>query len=587
MAKFKLLISILLILIITLFSFYPSLKNGFTNWDDNAYVTNNPLIRNLSFPGIAKMFSTAHLGLYKPLVFLSFALEYHFFKLNPAAYHTTNLIFHLLNCILVFMLIFILTASLRISFIVGLLFGIHPLHVESVAWITERKDMLYAFFILGASTFYLYYLKTKTAKYYLFSLLSFSLSLLAKPMGMFFPILILLFDYFLGIKSDKNTMLKKIPFFAIAAVFLMITMHSGKKLMYGPLFNYSKDVFIASYGVIFYIYKLFIPVKLSCVYPFPVKYGNHLPAEFLFSPLLLILLSSVAIISLKYNKKLMFGALFFFVSILPVLQIIHTGPEMVADRYMYIASIGLFYIIAITIGWISDKLRNNILKGVFYALLIFALITLSFLTRQRCEVWKNSISLWEDAVKNTSDNVLAYYNFGNAYAAIGNNREAIVKYQKAIEINPDCVDAYNNLCNTYIVIGKNREAIESCKKTIQLDPAVASAYYNLGNAYSNIGKKEEAIKAYTRTIELDGRFFEAYNNLAAIYADDGDIDRAIELWNRLIRLDPDFSTAHFNLAVFYYRQGKYQLAIKHCDRLIKAGNKIDPAFLKLLEPYRK
>jgi protein O-mannosyl-transferase len=587
MTKLKPLISIVLILIITFFSFYPSIKNGFTNWDDHLYLTDNPLIKDLSFQGLAKIFSTVHMGLYKPLVFLSFALEYHFFKLNPAVYHITNLTFHLLNCMLVFMLIFMLTGSLRISFVVGLLFGIHPLHVESVAWITERKDMLYTFFILGASILYLYYLKTKTAKYYLFSLLAFILSLLAKPMAISFPIFIILFDYFLGRSYDKNTWIEKIPFFAITAVYFLAAMHTAKDVMYGPFLRYSKDVFFASYGILFYIYKLFVPVNLSCLYPLPAKYGDHLPAIFLLSPIPLIFLASVAVVSLKYNKKLMFGALFFFISILPVLQIIHTGPEIVADRYMYIASIGMFYIIAITIEWASAKLRNNMLKGVFYTLLIFAMITLSFLTRQRCAVWKNSISLWEDAVKNTSDNVLAYYNLGNAYAAIGNNQKAIDRYEKAIEINPNLPDVLTNLCNTYIAVGKNREAIESCKKAIELTPAAAKIYYNLGNAYSNIGKKEEAIKAYARTIELDGSSLEAYNNLAAIYADDGDIDKAIELWNRIIGIDPDFSTAHFNLAVFYYQQGKYDLAIIHCDRLIKTGNNIDPAFLKLLEPYRK
>lgn len=570
----KIAFSLCLILAIVFITFIPSLKNGFVNWDDDIYVTGNPLIRDSSFKGIIKIFTTLLRGIYKPIALLSFAIEYRFFKLNPAIYHTTNLILHLINCLLVFLFIFVFDGNLRISFIVTFLFGVHPLHVESVAWITERKDMLYSLFFLSSLISYLYYLKKgKGIKYYYFSLFLFILSLLVKPMGLFLPFVVLLCDYSLGVKYNKANIIKKIPFFVIALVIFAVDWHTLKgSFSYDPALNLLDKILIANYGLVFYIYKLFMPVGLSCLYPYPLKTKSLLPGVFLYSAIIVIILSVIVILISRRTKKVLFGALFYFFTVLPVLQLVPYGPTIVADRYAYISSIGVIYIAAVIINWIYNSiLRQKITKFVFLTFMIFISAILISLTWSRCKVWKDSLTLWNDAISKHPGKYIpiAYFNRGTVYTDKGDDQKAILDFDQALTLY-------------YRKLGINQDYVRIYNKILTDRNGYAEVYNFLGAKYAKIGRFKEAILLFNKAIIKNSTLIQAYINLSAAYGDAGEYQESIMAGKKVLKLNPDSAQAHYNLSVAYYFNKQYDLATKHLDTAINLGIKPDPRFLENL-----
>ena len=440
MKSLKIIIPLVLVLMLTFTAFSPCLKNRFVNWDDDLYVTENNVTQNLSFHNVEKIFTSYFVNNYQPLTMLSYLLEYRSFKLNPLGYHLTNLILHLLNCLLVFWLIYLLTQKISISAITTFLFGLHPLHVESVAWVSERKDVLYALFFLAAMVGYGYYLRNpKIRRYYYLCLILFLAALLAKSMAITLPFALLLIDYFNKRKVDKRMFTDKIPFLILSLIFgvlAFISQSSTGAVRNESLFNFFHKIAVASYSIIFYLYKLLLPVKLSCIYPYSGVRNN--PA-FLFSLVGFIILLVLVIRSGKYTRKVIFGSAFFLVTLLPVLQFIPIGDTIVADRYVYIASLGIFYILAEGVFWLfTTKIKHSsFLKGLLLATLIALTSVLAFLTWQRCQVWRDSMSLWNDVLNQYPNVVTAYNNRGNAYKDQGNIQQGISDYNKAIKINPN------------------------------------------------------------------------------------------------------------------------------------------------------
>ena len=273
MNKIKIVFLLFLILIISLPAFLPCLKNGFV-WDDRQYLIENSAVQALSFKNVTRIFTSFTEGNYHPVTFLSYLLEFHFFKLNPAGYHLINLILHLFNSLLVFWLFMLLTRSSAVSFITSILFAIHPLHVESVAWVSGRKDVLYAFFFITAIISYLYYLKKRKGNaFYLLSLFLFILSVLSKSMAVSLPLVLFLIDYLSGRKFDKTALLDKVPFFVLSIVFAVIgfvSQYTGGAVRQEPLVLYD-SILNACYAVVFYLNKALAPVKLACFYPYPGK----------------------------------------------------------------------------------------------------------------------------------------------------------------------------------------------------------------------------------------------------------------------------------------------------------------------------
>jgi hypothetical protein len=476
----KLLVAI--VLVVTFMSFYPCLRGGFVNFDDDRYVYRNPMIRDLSWQSIGTIFaSTDYAVIYCPLVFLSYAIEYHFFELRPYGYHVTNLILHLCNCLLVFWFISLLCRDRPTAFITALLFGVHPLRVESVAWITERKDVLYAFFFLGALVCYCDRRARGSPIGYAGIVLLFLLALLSKPAALVLPFVLLLCDYFRGERIDRKNLLSKLPLFAVAFAFLVLGLSTARGYgSTGPAFSMFNQMFIPPYALLFYLYKSIAPLGLSCLYPFPVRHGAFLPAKFLLSPFILLILVVLVARSIRYTKTVAFGSLFFLVTILPALQLLPTGTAIVADRFTYIPSIGLSFLVARLVAWLYTK-RDKYGAYLATAVLVAFLAVMAVLTWKRCDVWSSNMALWDDAVRKYPDGYvpLAYFNRGIVCSDVGLHEQAVSDFNRVLTIY-------------YRERGMDRDYNEHCRMLLATGGPV-EVYEFIASRYAEIGKTQEAI----------------------------------------------------------------------------------------------
>ncbi len=562
-------ISVCLILSITWIAFLPSLPNDFTNWDDQTYVAENARIKDLSWQSIRKIFASTHHGGYEPLTEFSFAVEYHFFGLNPRIYHATNLLFHLLNCLLVFWLVLLLSRKLEISFITALLFGVHPLHVESVAWISERKDVLYAFFFLGSLIAYLYYRRRNAVGYYYLSLSLFFVSLLPKPQGLSLPLVLLLIDYFLGRKFDRKALFEKTPFFILAILFAglaLVGQSSVGRIKSDALIAAIPNIPNAIYGVVFYLVKLGMPVNLSCLYP----YTRGL-LELWLAPFILAALITGVVLSGRYGKKVIFGSLFFLINIVLVLQVISTGPAIVADRYVYIPSIGIFYLGAEYLLWLSrGKTRHAIIARYFFpAALIVIISLLSLLTWQRCKVWQDSRTLWSDVLRKYENLPIAHNQLGAALFEKGNLGGAIFHYNETLKVEPDHAEAHNNLGVALAAQGKLTEAISHYNQALEFKPGYAEAFNNLGVALAKEGKVDQALFYYFKALEAKPDYAEAHCNIGTAMFLLAKVNEAISHYVEAIRINPAYPNAHNRLGLALAGQGKLDEATFHYSEALR------------------
>lgn len=437
---------LVLILITASLVFSPILRNGFTNWDDSTYITRNPGIKDFSLSGIIHTCSSPYIQNYHPLTMLSYMVEYHFFGMNPLGYHITSLVLHILNCALVFWLVFLLSGSLFVTAIAATLFALHPLHVESVAWIAERKDLLYSLFSLIGFIAYIHYLKKRKALYYCICLFVFFLSLLSKAMAVTFPLALFLIDYIFKRKPDKGSFLEKIPFFVFSLIFLLvgsITFYAREVWPGWSCAAIFRQAILAAYALTFYLYKILLPVGLSCLYPYP-SINETSGFQYLVFPLIVAVIAALVAYSRRYTRKIVFGSLFFLFTIFLALQISPFTNSVVADRYTYLASVGLFYLAGEGARWLYLRLNLlvSIKKSFLCVILIGLILVLSSLSWQRCKVWKNSLTLWDDALQGYPNLPVAYYNRGNAYLEQKDYGKAIGDYDRAIQIAPDFLFPY-------------------------------------------------------------------------------------------------------------------------------------------------
>ncbi|MFA5335019.1 MAG: tetratricopeptide repeat protein [Candidatus Omnitrophota bacterium] len=566
-------VALFAVIIVTFVSFYPCLCNGFTLWDDNSFVTENSLIKDLSFRGVARIFSEIQFFNYSPLALLSYAVEYHFVGLgDPFVFHATNLVLHLLNCILVFWFIRLISRNTAVSFITALLFGIHPMHVESVAWISERRDVLYSFFFMSSLIAYFYYLKRgKDAGCYYLSLCLFLLSAFSKTMAATMPAVLLLVDYLMRRKIDRKALLEKAPFLAISCVFCTViyfAQRSGGCIGQGG-FDPANNAAVAIYGLGFYLEKLVFPAGLSAFYPYPNGINSAIGGIFLPSLPLLLAVSAAVIISARYTRKAVFGAIFFLVVIFPVIKFIPLGRAIVADRYTYIAYIGLFYVIAEGLCYLSRK--GTPYKTAVSVLSAAFICFFSILTWQRCSVWKDDISLWNDALKRYPSTE-AYLGRGVAHANAGRIDEAMRDYNKALEIDPYFSDTHTNRGNLYAARAELDKAIEDYSMAIMLSPGAYKPYYNRGVVYNRIGDYGKSIPDFSEAIKLRPDCAEAYLGRGASFGNTGEEEKAILDFNKAILIDPGCREAYRNRIIYYKAKGETAKAAEDMRKLSELEN---------------
>lgn len=566
-------VAVLFIVVITSAIYLKSLNNPFTRWDDSLYITENPEITTLHGDSIAytlkHTFTSYVQGNYHPLTMLTFCLEYQKFKLNPKPYHLHNLILHLLNALLVLYLIWLLTKQKWVAFITALLFAIHPMHVESVAWAAERKDVLYSFFYLSAICSYIFYLKkeNKKALFYVITFLLFILAVLSKAMAVSLPIVLVAVDYFLDRKISLKTILEKAPFLLVSLVFGYIAMDAQKEISAMTdiaHYNFFDQFLFACYALITYIWKLFLPIGLSCFYNYPVKEDGMYPIIFYLAPILVLALGFLIYRSQKFGKEVLFGFAFFLITIALVLQIIPVGAAIIADRYTYLPYIGLFFILA---RWTNNALEEK--SEQFKALKVPSIIALTlfvlmccYLAFQRTKVWRDTLALWNDAIEKYDKAPLSFNCRGGVYYFNKDYDKAMVDFSRAIELKSNYADAYYNRGLVYNNWGKYNEAIKDYNSSIQSRSQFAPVYYYRGNAYYNLGKYDSALADFKRAIELKYNSVSLYYNRGLIYYNQGKHVDAINDFNSALQIDPTFVLAYSHRGMSRYFLGKYEEAIQ-------------------------
>jgi tetratricopeptide (TPR) repeat protein len=445
------------------------------------------------------------MGNYHLLTLISYAVEYELAGNNAAVFHATNVFLHVLNLILVFVFVVKLTQKNNYAFIVALLFSIHPMHLESVAWISARKDLLFSLFLLLGLISYLNYTQTKRKLFYVLLSVSFIFSLLSKGMAIIFPPILVLIDVFQNQKLKRKILLEKIPFFFVAIAFLFLgivaqqsngAMHRLEDILH------IKSLFIGSYGFSMYILKLLVPFKLSAFHPYPFSFIQNMPFYFYFTFVTVIFYGYLLVKTYKRFPLLFFGLSFFVVSVFPVLQILPFGEALFSERYTYISYIGLFLVAGFlfekTYSFLSRK--NKLLKNIFVQLVVFYVFILGFITHQRIAVWENSKTLWTDVIQKYPTDYFAYGNRANAEP---NPEKAIDDYTKCIELNPDFFEAYNNRGLKYLDVNEYEKAISDFNQTLIINPNYPKSYVNLGLAHFNLNQFDKAELVFNRAVELD------------------------------------------------------------------------------------
>lgn len=504
-----------ILVLITTSIYYKSLSNDFVRWDDPEYVTRNPDIRtfhgdslNITFKNT---FTSYVRGNYHPLTMLSYCVDYNMYKLNPKPYHRNNLILHILNTLLVFCFIWLLTQKKWVAVITALLFSVHPMHVESVAWISERKDVLYSFFYLAALCTYVLYLKKEKWKWLFYSMafLLFFLGVISKAMAVSLPIVFIAIDYFSDRKINLKTILEKVPFIILAFIFGYIAIKAQESINaistttdYG-LFD---RILFTCYALVMYIWKFFAPFNLSCYYDYPVKQEGVYPAIVYIAPLIILTFAFLIFRSIKFGKYVLFGIAFFLITIALVLQVLPVGGAIIADRYTYLPYIGLFFILA---QWINNLLENRHeklkdFKNISIVILTLVVVVFSYLTIQRCKVWKDTITLFTDAIEKFDESPQSFQARGDAYSIKKQYDKALVDFNRAIQLKHDYSDAYYNRGLVYYYLGQYEKAIDDCTSAIQYNPTLAIAYYNRAGYYFTLQKYQLALDDALKAKQIGG-----------------------------------------------------------------------------------
>ncbi len=520
----KLIVYILLILA-TLAVYWQVNQFNFINFDDNIYVTNNPVIQSgLSPEGFQWAFGSKYFGLWNPLVWVSFMLDYQLYGLNAGCYHLTNLFLHIMSTLLLFWLFNRMTGAIWKSAFVAAFFALHPLHVESVAWIAERKDVLSAFFWMLTLCFYVYYTEKPVIKRYLLVIFGFILALLSKPMVLTLPVIMIFLDYWplkrfeFGKQDWIVWQLKeKMPFFTLSAVLVFVTFHTPGNAMDIKSVPLISRLANAPVAFIAYLGKTFWPYDMAIFYPF----SDNIPLWQIGGAVTLIIAISIAaVVMMKRIPCFFMGWLWYTITILPVIGIFQIGNFAMTDRYHYLPSIG----IAIMLAWSVPLLfaATDGRKKIVIPATITFLAILTFLSWRQCGYWRNSSELWNHALKVTKGNYMAHNNLASDLLEKGNISKAVYHYKKAISIN-NYSAAHYNMGIIYYRLGQYQQSIESFHQAIRTTPDYAAAYFNLGIVYTSMGQIQRALESYSEAIRITPNHANAFNNRAAIYLYQGQI----------------------------------------------------------------
>jgi tetratricopeptide (TPR) repeat protein len=633
---------LLFILAATFICLFPVLQNDFLNFDDPQYVTENPVVQHLDGANFKSFFTQAFVGNYQPIVMLSYAVQFKIFGLHASGYHFFSLLMHLLNTALVFLLAARLLKSTPGAGITALLFGIHPLHVESVAWIASQKDVLYTFFFLLSSLFYLRYTDAgRDRKWYVLSMAFFVLSALSKAQAVVLPVVFLLFDYLLkrkeagehaaadagGARSHRvpwsRLLLEKVPFFALSVILGLMAIHYQKEAGAVQDFNYFKPherVLFASYGFMAYLIQTVAPVKLGIFYPYPETDGKINSQLVYLAPIGVLAVAALVFYFRKRLPVLLFGALFFCVTIALVIQLIPVGDALHADRYTYISLIGIFIFAGYLFArYYEHRQSRAVTAGIAGAYLL----AMGVLTFSRSKVFHDNVSVYSDSLRNHPAAIIysnlgaelykmaehsadanerkrlfgeallniskaselkprfpnVWFNRGLADAQLGNVEAAINDYSQAVQHNPNDFNIFMQRGSCYLARQQYDAGIADFTRVIAINPGVINAYYSRAEGYGKSGRIKEAIDDYNKVLSMKPDFPDAYINRAIAYSIAGNTAAALADYEKALQLNPTAWGVYFNRSNTLKNQGRYAEALRDAETAQKNGYPVDERYM--------
>jgi tetratricopeptide (TPR) repeat protein len=598
--KRRLEIGICLFLVVATFVVYARISGyNFVNYDDELYVIKNPFIKaGFSRESIVWAFTSGYAANWHPLTWLSHMLDMELFGLNPMGHHWTSLQIHIVNVVLLFLFLKWMTGAVWKSAFVSTLFAIHPLHVESVAWISERKDVLCAFFWILSTWAYVGYVRRPEKKRYIILLVLFTLGLMSKPMIVTLPFTLLLLDYwplerfqsliyenkFKRVHAMTTLVLEKLPLFVLSVVSSVITFfvqqHAGAV---APIKYLSLNPRIANAIVSYvsYIVKMIWPLNLAILYPFQEWHPEHV----LMSGTMILVTSIWVIKKRRRFPYLIMGWFWYLGTMVPVIGLVQVGAQSMADRYTYIPLIGLFIAISwgmgdITAKWPRQKTLQNILAGV--VITFFAIIAWF-----QVGTWENGITLFSNVIKNSPNNSIAYCELGRGMDRHGRYDEAVRYYLKALQINPNYAEAHYELGVTMEEEGHSKEALKHYQEALRIKPDYAKVYNNIGVILSTKGNLIDAVHHYQRAIKINPTYAIAYYNLGIISTKHDRVREAISYYQKALQFNFNMTQALYQLSWILatcgdakYRNGKE--ALKLAEKLCKVTQYRQPLSLDAL-----
>jgi Flp pilus assembly protein TadD len=584
----------LLLVVATLALYNPVNRHPFVNYDDDRYITENPHVHNgLTWRTITWAFTATEQGNWHPLTWLSHALHYPLLHQNPAGHHFTSLLIHAANAVLLFLFLMYATRRLGPSLFVAALFALHPINVESVAWVAERKNVLCTFFFFATLIAYCWYARQPDWRRYLVFAGLFLLGLMSKPMVITLPFVLLLLDYWplgrvRGGHADTSAaplsklVVEKLPLIALSAASAVITMQAqraGGAMRSTAQFSLAVRLENAVMAYAMYLWKMIWPSHLSPIYPHP---GDSLAGWQVGTSALVLLAVTAVALKFRARRYLLTGWLWFLGALVPVIGLVQVGDQAMADRYAYIPLVGIFIMIAWGIADLADSNQIGLVVRVILAACV--LLALSFATNRQLGYWSSNYDLWTHAVAVTGRNFIAQDNLGGALLWLGKTDEAYLHFQAAAEINPLDPMSRSNLGAYLQEHGHMAEAIEKYNRVITLtsDPGLlAATYANLGAAYRKLGEDEKARTSYDQALQLNPNQYNAYLGLGELLEKQSRLDDAISNYSKAVELRPT-DTGFLLLGRALERTGRrsealaaYQAALKLSPDMPEAQHAVD------------
>ena len=597
--------------LLTFLVYGTALLNGFVNWDDDLYVYGNSHIRSLDRTFFAWACTDLSAGFWHPITWLSYAVDYALWGMNPLGYHLTAIILHALNTALVVALVIRLLDQSRggepvswlrpfpegrgvivVAGVTGLLFGLHPLHVESVAWVSERKDLLCALFFLLSAFFYTDYVcradgrperpfwRTGT---YLLSLGMFVLALASKTMAVSLPVVLLILDRFLfgRIKTKKDLLamfVEKIPFITASLIISIVSISAQNSIGAMPMMastSLDQRLLVACRSIAAYVVKMIVPLDLRPFYPYPKDVALLSP---LYSASILFFLgvSVACFFGGSIRRALMPIWCYYLITLLPVLGIVQVGSYAMADRFTYLPGLGPFLLAGLAVAWGWERAgSSSTVKKTITVVVVGLVMVLSFLTHKQIAVWKSSIDLWNYVIERDPRNMpSAYLNRGVAFGDRNEFSHAIADFTTAISLDPRYADAYLNRGMAYVAGGDLDSAVKDYDAAITVKPDFADAYTNRGSVFLRKKEFDRAIVDYNRAIALQPGHSAAYLNRALAHKGKGEIDHAIHDYDTVLRYNPDLVNAYLGRGELHMNKGAIERAVADYQKACTLGSDI-------------